>query len=52
MLSRGVVSLFSLGDFIAWEGEERGSVGDFMPSVVWIGDRSVVWWWSLYHSLM
>ena len=40
MLSRGVASLFSLGDFIALEGEERISVGDFMPSVVWMGDRA------------
>lgn len=43
MLSRGVASLFSLGDFARFRGEERDFVGDFLPSVAWIGGRSVVW---------
>ena len=40
MLSRGVASLFFLGRLHCFRGEERGSVGDFMPSVVWMGDRA------------
>ncbi len=40
MLSRGVASLFFLGQLHCFRGEERGSVGGFMPSVAWIGDRA------------
>ena len=39
MSQLGVFFVF-LGRLHSFRGEERGSVGDFMPSVVWIGDRA------------